>query len=148
MSKIPRFAPCLLAFFSLSLPALGICGPDEERYESLSEQPGKIPILQLTTSCRACHGHEGKTPMFPGIPTIGFQDKAYLLMSLRAFKYGERAPKMENSPLGTEMIMVAAMLSDEDIERVADYFAVRPVWDMSQPVEYPASYVYPKVHGE
>ena len=114
---------------------------NEFRFELL---PSDMPIMQLTVACRTCHGHEGKTPMFPGIPTIGFQDREYLVMALQAFKNGERIINVDRSPLGLDMIKIVALLNDENIERIADYFATRPVWDMSRPVEYPASYVYPR----
>lgn len=130
-----------VAFLCLVSPCL-VSAADEgpKRPESSDEQ---VPILKLTVACRGCHGHEGKTPMFPGIPTIGFQDRDYLVIAMRAFRNGERIINVDNSPLGLEMMKMIPLLTDENIERFADYFAIRPVWDMTQPVEYPASYSYP-----
>ena len=135
-----KFTIILISFF---------IGSGFSNYKEYKNFPAPKPTSEdqkifQEMGCPMCHGHEGKTPMFPGIPTIGFQDREYLVMALQAFKNGERIINVDRSPLGLDMIKIVALLNDENIERIADYFATRPVWDMSRPVEYPASYVYPR----
>lgn len=67
--------------------------------------------------CAACHGPEGKA-VIPTYPNIAGQNEAYIKMSIKAYKNGERT--------GGQTALMKAMampLSDADIDNLAAYFA-------------------------
>ena len=64
--------------------------------------------------CQACHGLDGISKV-PDAPNLAGQTAAYLATQLRAFKSGVR--KNES------MTVVAATLSDAEIEDLAAYFS-------------------------
>ena len=64
--------------------------------------------------CQACHGLDGRSQV-PDAPNIAGQVPGYLATQLQAFKSGAR--KNET------MSVVAATLSDQDIENLAAYFS-------------------------
>lgn len=68
--------------------------------------------------CQTCHGVNGKglAPNNPHAPVIGGQHKAYLVKQLKDFRSNARS----NESTGI-MGMVAAMMSDEQINEVATY---------------------------
>jgi cytochrome c553 len=64
--------------------------------------------------CRTCHGIDGVGRM-PNVPNLAGQSEIYLQKQLRAFRSGERqAPQMS---------VIAAGLSDEDIDNLAAWYA-------------------------
>lgn len=64
--------------------------------------------------CRTCHGIDGIGQM-PNVPNLAGQNELYLQKQLRAFRSGERqAPQMS---------VIAADLSDEDIDNLAAWYA-------------------------
>lgn len=64
--------------------------------------------------CRTCHGLDGIGQM-PNVPNLAGQDELYLQKQLRAYRSGERqAPQMS---------VIAAGLSDEDIDNLAAWYA-------------------------
>lgn len=64
--------------------------------------------------CRACHGIDGIGQM-PNVPNLAGQNELYLQQQLRAYRSGERqAPQMS---------VIAAGLSDEDINNLAAWYA-------------------------
>lgn len=64
--------------------------------------------------CRACHGIDGIAQM-PDVPHLAGQSELYLQRQLRAFRSGEReAPRMA---------VIAAELSDEDIDNLAAWYS-------------------------
>ncbi|MHC6528124.1 c-type cytochrome [Vibrio proteolyticus] len=67
--------------------------------------------------CAACHGADG-IAVIPGYPNLKGQSEQYLVSSIKAYKNKERT-----GGLAAVMQAQAAMLSDEDIENVAAYFA-------------------------
>lgn len=71
-------------------------------------------------SCVSCHGENGKGRIADNVvyPLIGGQRKLYLRRQLLYWKLGER----KNSP-DAVMNKVAQALSDDDIEKLADYIA-------------------------
>ncbi len=77
--------------------------------------PGKT--LFLTKTCVACHGKEGKKPL-PGYPSIGGQDKAYILAQTKDIKSGARSNGKANA-----MQPVMHLVNDEEITAVADYLS-------------------------
>lgn len=70
------------------------------------------------TACAGCHGDNGKGRIANDVvyPVIGGQRKIYLRSQLISWKLGERS----NSPGGV-MNKVAQLLSDDEIEALADY---------------------------
>ena len=68
--------------------------------------------------CTGCHGISGYKTAFPDVyhvPKIAGQQATYLVNALKAYKSGERShPSMR---------AVAATLTDEDMKKLADYYA-------------------------
>jgi cytochrome c553 len=64
--------------------------------------------------CQACHGIDG-IALIPEAPNIAGQKRAYLLKQVLAFRNGERVDE--------KMTMSAALLSDEEIGDVLDWYA-------------------------
>ena len=68
--------------------------------------------------CSACHGMDGQATSggnSPLTPNITAQEKEYLLAKLKDYKSGKI-----NHP---QMSLIAQMLSDEDIENVAEWYS-------------------------
>lgn len=70
-------------------------------------------------TCTGCHGIVGYNSTYPTyhVPRIGGQNKEYLVISLQAFKSGERKHKNMN--------LQAEALSGQDIEDIAVYLAAQ-----------------------
>ncbi|ERB65660.1 cytochrome c [Vibrio coralliilyticus OCN008] len=68
---------------------------------------------KLANMCIACHGSDNNTA-FPSIPNLKWQNKLYLTKQLSDFKNSQRQD--------ATMTKVAQLLSEEDIEKLADYF--------------------------
>lgn len=68
-------------------------------------------------TCTGCHGIVNYQNTYPTyhVPRIGGQNKEYLVISLKAFRAGERQHKTMN--------LQAEALSDQDIEDIAVYLA-------------------------
>ncbi|MCL4150735.1 UNVERIFIED_CONTAM: hypothetical protein GTU68_010584 [Idotea baltica] len=68
-------------------------------------------------TCLGCHGvlHYVNTYPTYHVPRLGGQHKEYLIAALKAYRAKTRAH--------TTMQANAALLSDEDIEDIAEYFA-------------------------
>ena len=68
--------------------------------------------------CTGCHGISGYKTAFPDVyhvPKIGGQQATYLVNALKAYKSGERShPSMR---------AIAATLTDEDMKKLADFYA-------------------------
>ena len=64
--------------------------------------------------CQACHGIDGMSKV-PDAPNIAGQVEGYLALQLRAFKSGSRKSEAMN--------LVAAQLSDRDIDDLAAWYA-------------------------
>jgi cytochrome subunit of sulfide dehydrogenase len=80
--------------------------------------------------CAVCHGETGPSP-FPGVPTIHGLPEGVLEHSLHAFQDRERPCRVsECSTLGTcpdvNMCDIVASLGDEDIARLAAWYAGQP----------------------
>jgi len=65
-------------------------------------------------ACQACHGLDGVSKV-PDAPNLAGQVEGYLVTQLRAFKSGARKSEA--------MSVVAATLSDQDIDNLAAYYA-------------------------
>ena len=68
-------------------------------------------------SCVACHGANG-VAIIPGYPSLKGQNEQYLVMSMQAYKNKQRTGGMA-SMMQAQM----SILSNEDIENLAAYFA-------------------------
>ncbi|PMH28116.1 cytochrome C [Vibrio lentus] len=68
---------------------------------------------QIANMCIACHG-SGEDTSYPSIPNLKWQNKVYLTEQLSNFKSGKRKDKT--------MSKVAQLLSEDDIEKLANYF--------------------------
>jgi cytochrome c553 len=68
--------------------------------------------------CTGCHGISGYKTAFPDVyhvPKIGGQQATYLVNALKAYKSGERShPSMR---------AIAATLTEEDMKKLADFYA-------------------------
>jgi len=71
-------------------------------------------------TCTGCHGIVNYQNTYPTyhVPRIGGQNKEYLVISLQAFKSGQRKHKTMN--------LQAEALSEQDIEDIAVYLAEQP----------------------
>ncbi len=69
-----------------------------------------------SATCAACHGGDGNS-VNPAWPSLAGQHASYIAKSLRSFKEGTRS-----DPL---MSAQANMLSDEDIDNLAAYYATQ-----------------------
>ena len=70
------------------------------------------------TICSACHGINGKAASggnSGAVPNITAQQKDYIILKLKDYKSG----KLEHP----QMTMIAQMISDEDIENVAEWYS-------------------------
>ena len=65
-------------------------------------------------SCRTCHGLDGVATI-PMAANLAGQQKLYLVAQLEAYRSGARQHQ--------QMSIIAQMLSDEDIENVAEWYA-------------------------
>jgi cytochrome c553 len=71
--------------------------------------------------CQGCHGVPDWKTAFPevySVPKLGGQKAAYIVSSLKAYKSGERDH--------ATMRAVAADLSDQDMQDLAEYYAQTP----------------------
>ena len=68
--------------------------------------------------CVACHGVDGKKALIPTYPNLAGQNEQYLVVSLKAYKNGERKAGQAAVMQGQ-----AAALSDEDIANLAAYYS-------------------------
>jgi cytochrome c553 len=66
------------------------------------------------TVCQTCHGMDGRATM-PMVANISGQQEDYLIAQLKNFRAGKRSH--------AQMEIIAKMLSDEDIENVAKWYA-------------------------
>lgn len=102
-----------------ALAALAVSGPSAV----FAEEPTKAAEAdaappQKEMACRACHGIGGNKPLTPSYPILAGKDKEYLVNSLNAYKSGERT-----GGLAAVMTGQAKMLSDEDIDALAEYYS-------------------------
>ena len=85
--------------------------------EELSKEM-KNGKLKVQTVCAACHGINGKATGAGNsaiIPNITAQEKNYMVARLKAYKAGEiKHPQMS---------VVAQMLSEQDINDVAEWYS-------------------------
>lgn len=74
---------------------------------------GKVESF-VAESCAGCHGQDGNS-VVPGFPKLAGQQKVYLLREMMDYKEGRRQSDV--------MVPVLANLSEEDVSKLAAYFA-------------------------
>ncbi len=72
-------------------------------------------------TCTACHGKDAKTPLLPNYPKIAGQNKAYIIQQMKDIKSGARSNGQTAAMKG-----IMHLVSDEEIEAVADYVSKLP----------------------
>jgi sulfide dehydrogenase cytochrome subunit len=74
----------------------------------------------LAANCANCHGTEGRAAAGGGMPGLAGLSRTYFIEQMNAFRSGARQ--------ATIMHQLAKGYSDEQISRMADYFAqIKPV---------------------
>lgn len=98
-----------------TLLTLLLCLVSFNAFASGDYKAGKIKAY----TCSGCHGIPGYNNIYPTyhVPRIGGQNEEYLVISLKAFKSGERQHKTMN--------LQAEALSDQDIEDIAVYLSAQ-----------------------
>jgi cytochrome c553 len=116
----------LAAYFAQQKPTGGAADPElavigERIYRGGDSSKG-------LTSCAGCHGPAGKGNSFAGYPRIAGQHADYTRTQLRAYRAAGRDDMVDEKRLtggiGTElgpMQMIAAKLSDKEIEALSSY---------------------------
>lgn len=83
---------------------------------ALAQKPAE-PARDKVSMCIGCHGIPGYKTAYPDVyhvPKIGGQSPAYIANALKAYRAGERwHPSMRG---------IAASLSDQDIQDIAQYY--------------------------
>jgi cytochrome c553 len=69
---------------------------------------------KVEAACQVCHGVDGKATVAMAANLSG-QQKEYIIAQLEAYRSGQR-----NHP---QMNIIAKMLSDDDIENVAEWYS-------------------------
>ena len=97
------------------LLTLLLCLTSVNAFAAGDYKAGKIKAY----TCTGCHGIVGYNNTYPTyhVPRIGGQNREYLIISLKAFKSGERQHKNMN--------LQAEALSNQDIEDIAVYLAAQ-----------------------
>lgn len=99
--------PLKLSSTLLALAAIGAAGAVQAEGTAAAGQA-------KAATCGACHGMDGNS-VNPEWPNLAGQHASYLVKQLKAFKSGARA--------NASMTPMAMILSDQDVEDVAAYFA-------------------------
>lgn len=109
------------------------------------------PSQDLLDNCASCHGKDGASSE-KDIPTISGMSPLYFSDSLHYFKDKERPCAETEHRAGaekgqkTDMCKVAAELSDDQIEELAEYYAAKPFVRAKQPFDAAKAELGAKVH--
>jgi cytochrome c553 len=68
-------------------------------------------------ACATCHGEDGKSPIAT-YPKLAGQNEAYLVYALKTYRANQR-----KGSLASLMTAIAVVLSDQDIDDLAAYYA-------------------------
>jgi len=98
---------------SVALPGVAHAAPDAATREAAAKL--------ATSLCVTCHGPQGRGDN-PRIPRLAAQQRAYLDVQLKAFRNRTRGDHAAHDT----MWGVAALLSDEIVAALADYYAGQP----------------------
>lgn len=82
--------------------------------------PGEL--LFKTKTCVACHGADAKTPLLPEYAKLAGQNREYVKQQLLDVKSGAR----NNGAAIAGMAGIMHLVSEEEIEHLADYIAALP----------------------
>ena len=96
-SRTAAFAAGMLGLGALSLPAMA----QDARY--------------LAGTCANCHGTDGRSAGSGGMPGLAGLSRTYFIEQMNAFRSGARQASV--------MHQIAKGYSDDQISRLADYFA-------------------------
>ncbi|MCY4565451.1 MAG: c-type cytochrome [Gammaproteobacteria bacterium] len=86
---------------------------------------GAIGDASLYFACGACHGRNGEGNEAFDAPAIAGMDPVHFSTQLRNFRSGVRGRSLEDL-YGRQMGLIAAVLEDQDIPRLAAYVANLP----------------------
>lgn len=81
----------------------------------LANESVELHTRGLAATCASCHGTDGRTVEGSAIPSLVGMPKSYMVMQMKAFKEGTRP--------ATVMHQINKGITDEQINRIADYFA-------------------------
>ena len=82
---------------------------------ALANESAALHTRSLAATCANCHGTDGRTVAGSAIPSLVGMPKSYMVMQMKAFKEGTRP--------ATVMHQLSKGMTDEQIDRIADYFA-------------------------
>ena len=80
-----------------------------------------LPFDTLVAVCASCHGHDGRTSVVADWGRLAGQNRGYLVYALRLYRDNGRTGL--NAGL---MLPYATVLSDREIERLAEHYAALP----------------------
>jgi sulfide dehydrogenase cytochrome subunit len=87
-----------------------------------------VDVNKLVDTCSQCHERDGASDD-PNMPIIGGYSETYIISSLTAYKHKTRScPEIEyiskkKKVESTNMCRISKVLSEEEIEKLADYYA-------------------------
>lgn len=111
--KFPAIALVLAGLLSAGVAAAADAAKAPAAKEAAAEAPKDSAATIVSTVCAACHNADGNSIVTTN-PRLAGQHPEYLAKQLRNFQSGERA-----NPV---MAPMAAMLTPEDLVKVAAYF--------------------------
>jgi len=82
---------------------------------ALANESAALHTRGLAATCANCHGTDGRTVEGSAVPSLVGMPKSYMVMQMKAFKEGTRP--------ATVMHQLSKGITDEQIDRIADYFA-------------------------
>jgi cytochrome c553 len=78
-----------------------------------------LELRSLAASCAACHGTDGHSAPNSAVPALAHLPPAYFLMRMRAFRE-------DQTLAATVMAQIARGYDDQQVEKLAAYFANQP----------------------
>jgi sulfide dehydrogenase cytochrome subunit len=87
-----------------------------------------VDVNKLVDTCSQCHERDGASDD-PNMPIIGGYSETYIISSLTAYKHKTRScPEIEyiskkKKVESTNMCRISKVLSEEEIEKLAEYYA-------------------------
>ena len=82
---------------------------------ALANASAELHTRGLAATCANCHGTDGRAVEGSAIPSLAGMPKSYMVTQMKAFKEGTRP--------ATVMHQINKGITDEQIDRIADYFA-------------------------
>ena len=125
VSNVALFKPIRLVVM-----AIGLMGAGSGWADAPSAQ-------MLANTCAGCHGTNGSSAG-PASPTIAGMSAYYFIESMQAFKTAQRP--------STIMSRIAKGYSDEEIERMAEFFSQQTIMRQAQGVDQEKARFGKKLH--